>query len=69
MLDSFYLYLLGALTMNEKFYSVFINLNSEVPDFEENAYYLTLKEAQKMALECQSEGYKTDIIEMSKLIN
>lgn len=55
--------------MNEKFYSVFINLNSEVPDFEENAYYLTLKEAQKMALECQSEGYKTDIVEMSKLIN
>lgn len=55
--------------MNQKFYSVFINLNSDFPDFEENAYYLTLKEAQKMALECQLEGYKTDIVEMSKLIN
>lgn len=55
--------------MNEKFYSVFINLCGEVPDFEENAYYLTLKEAKKMALECQSEGFKTDIVEMSKLIN
>ena len=55
--------------MNEKFYSVFINLNSNEPDFEENAYYLTLKEAQNLAAWCKDEGYKTDIVEMSRLIN
>jgi hypothetical protein len=69
LLDSFTFYLLGAFIMNEKFYSVFINLNSNEPDFEENAYYLTLKEAQNLAAWCKDEGYKTAIVEMSRLIN
>lgn len=50
--------------MKDYFYSVFINLNSEVPDFEENAYYLTLKEAKNLAEWCKSDGYKTQIVEM-----
>jgi len=49
-------------------YSVFINLNGDYPDFEENSYYLTLKEAQKMSLECESEGYITEIINMTDYI-
>lgn len=50
-------------------YSVFINLNGDSPDFEENSYYLTLEEAQKMSLECQDDGYITEIVNMTEFIN
>lgn len=54
--------------MNQ-FYSVFINLDGDTPNFEENSYYLTLKEAKKMAIECQYDGYITEIINMTEFIN
>jgi hypothetical protein len=52
-----------------RLYSVFINLGGDSPDFEENAYYLTIKEAEKMASECQDDGFLTEIVDMTDYIN